>query len=126
MQHTLNVQYTSPSGTVASVLTGTGDTNIEITNQVIAAGANNAETDLTIISAALQLFFIVATAAMTVVFKAGTGGSGTTGATFTLVANVPQFWVTGNGANPFGGNAGQMLVTSTAGGNLTIRALMQE
>lgn len=125
MQHQLAINYQSPSGTVSNVLTATGDANIEL-NLTIAPAASSAETDVAIVSTNLQAFYICATAAMTVVCKSGTGGSGTTEATFTLVANVPQFWVTGNGSNPFGGNVGQLLVTSTPGGTLNVRALLND
>jgi hypothetical protein len=123
MTHTLQVVCTSPSGQVPATLTATGNSNVE-ENLTIGAAANNEEHDVTLLSASLQSLFLLASAAMTVVCKAGTGGSGTTEATFTLVAGVPQFWVAGNGANPLGGNVGQLLVTSTAGGSLQVRALM--
>jgi hypothetical protein len=121
--HTLQIVYNSPTGQIVATLTGSGNSNVE-ENLVIAPNAAAAETDMTILYATLQSFCIQADAAMTVVFKAGTGGSGTTAATFTLVAGVPQFWTYGNGTNPFTGNAGQMLVTSTPGGNLKVRAVM--
>jgi hypothetical protein len=125
IQHTVNIGYTSPSGTTLSQLAGSGDVNLEL-NLTIAALASSAETDMTIDYTKLQAFFILASAAMTVVFKSGTGGTGTTAATLTLVAGVPQFWVYGNGTNPFSAAVvGQALVTSTAGGTLTIRALSQ-
>jgi hypothetical protein len=122
--YTLTATNQSPTGALANNQTATGDTNLEL-DLTIAPSASSAETDLTIIYTTLQAFYIVATAAMTCVFKSGTGGSGTTGATFTLVANVPQFWYYGNGTNPFTGSAGQVLVTSTPGGTLHIRALSQ-
>jgi len=125
MNHTLNITYGSPSGNLVSTLSATGDTNIEL-NLTIAPSASAAETDISITSANLQAFYIEATAAMTIVCKSGTGGSGTIEATFTLLANIPQFWFTGNGVNPFGGNVGQLLVTSTAGGTLNIRALLND
>lgn len=124
MIYQLNISIVSPTGALPSQLSATGNTNVE-ENLTIAASASNAETDITIVASTLQAFYLFASAAMTCVFKSGTGGSGTTEATFTLLANVPQFWFIGNGANPFGGNAGQMLVTSTAGGTLNLRALSQ-
>ena len=123
--HTLTIQYQSPTGTVSNTLSASGDANLEL-NLTIAALASSAETDLSISESALQSFFLLASAAMTVAFKTGTGGSGTTVASFTLLAGVAQFWVINNGANPFTGNAGQMLVTSTAGGSLQVRALLTE
>ena len=123
--HTLTLQYQSPTGTVSNTLSASGDANLEL-NLTIAALASSAETDLSISESALQSFFLLASAAMTVAFKTGTGGSGTTVASFTLLAGVAQFWVVNNGANPFTGNAGQMLVTSTAGGSLQVRALLTE
>lgn len=123
--HTLTIQYQSPTGTVSNTLSASGDANLEL-NLTIAALASSAETDLSISESALQSFFLLASAAMTVAFKTGTGGSGTTVASFTLLAGVAQFWVVNNGANPFTGNAGQMLVTSTAGGSLQVRALLTE
>jgi hypothetical protein len=124
IQYTLAASLSSPTGVLVNSLTASGDTDVEL-NLTIAPAAVSAETDITIIEATLQSFYIVASAAMTVVCKAGTGGSGTTYATFTLTAGVPVFWFTGNGTNPFTGNVGQFLVTSTAGGTLNIRALSQ-
>jgi hypothetical protein len=122
--HSLTISYASSTGQLTAQQIGTGDNTLEV-NLTIAASASAAETDMVVVESTLQAFCIIASAAMTVVFKTGTGGSGTTVATFTLVANVPQTWVTGYGTNPFSGNAGQALVTSTPGGILNIRALMQ-
>ena len=125
MTHTLVVTYTSPTGPQAQTYTATGDINLE-EDLTIAPLASAAETDMTVLYSSLQSFWIMATAAMTAVFKSGTGGTGTTEATFTLTANVPQFYIVNAGiSNPFSGNAGQVLVTSTPGGTLHIRGLMQ-
>lgn len=122
--YTLTQVINTPVGPFSTVLTASGDSTTEL-SLVIAANASSAETDITIVNTTLQAFYIEATAAMTAVFKSGIGGSGTTEATFTLLAGVPQTWFTGNGSNPFSGQAGQVLVTSTPGGTLTIRALHQ-
>lgn len=122
--YTLTPAIVTPGGSLGAQLTATGDTDVEL-DLTIAASASNAETDIAIVPSTLQAFYILATAAMTCVFKTGTGGSGTTEATFTLVANVPQFWFLGNGTNPFSAETGQMLVTSTPGGTLHVRALSQ-
>lgn len=125
MNYALALQLTCASGTLTSALAATGDNIVEL-NLTVAPAAAEAETDLVITEATLQGFYIAASAAMTVHFNSVAGGynAGNNIASFTLVANVPQFWFAGNGANPFTGNAAAVYVVSTPGGTLQIRALM--
>lgn len=86
----------------------------------IPASASNFAVNLAFDDASLQSFVMWANADMTVVFK---DSGATTVATYTLVANNPVIWNVDQGvSNPFSAAVAQALVTSTAGGVLTIYA----
>lgn len=126
--HTLGLSYSSPTGTLSNTFTATGDSNLEL-NLTIAPSSTHAETDFTLVATSgasgVQSLYMVASAAMTVYGNSVAGGynAGDNQNTITLVANVPYFWITGDGTSPIAANWAAIYVTSTAGGSLQIRAL---
>lgn len=119
MQHTLSWSYTTPGGQVATQLAVTAEAehNLDVT---IAALASDALVAYALDYSQCKGFFMVADAAMTV----ETNSSSAADQTFTLAANVPVAWANGAGTCPVTTDITALYVTSTAGGTLKIRTLI--
>lgn len=119
MNHTLNFNYTSPSGAVTAAIIASGSQNLEI-DAPIAEGAANFEIDFDVpVAPEAKGFLFIADQAMTV----KTNSTSAPDNTITLTANVPYFWVTGMGANPLAAAITKVYVTSANAGTLKIRAV---
>ena len=129
MNHTLNLNYQSPSGSLASQFVATGDVDLEAT-YTISSSAVKAEQDIVVTAtsgaAGCQAIMLLASAAMVVHGNSVAGGwlTGNDKNIVTLVANVPYFWIAGNGTSPITASWAAIYVDSTPGGTLQVRALL--
>ena len=119
MNHQINVNYTSPSGTVVAQASATGNVNLELDLVVPASSTNYLVDTVDFPITGLQAVLFYSAVDMTV----KTNSSSAPDQTITLVAGVPFFWTYGNGTDPITAAISKIYVTSTAGGTLNVRAL---
>lgn len=118
-QTTLGISWVSPTGQISSTIAATGS-QTQDADVPIPASSTNYEIDIDIPSTPeLKAFLFQADAAMTI----KTNSTGSPDNTITLAANVPYFWITGNGTNPLNAAITKLYVTTTPGGTLKIRSL---
>jgi hypothetical protein len=120
--HAVGITYRNDAGTVAATtMNYTGDDESNF-NETIAASSTNVDYDWTLEKDDLVSLAIFASAAMTL----KTNSSGSPDDTITLAAGQLLVWTSDSGmANPFDAAAvTKIYVTSTAGGLLKIRALL--
>jgi hypothetical protein len=120
--HSVGITYRNDAGTVAATTqnyNGDGETNF---NETIAASASNAEYDWTLQKDDAVTLAIFASGAMTL----KSNSSGSPDDTITLAAGQLLVWTSDSGmTNPFSnGDVTKIYVTSTAGGLLKIRSLL--
>lgn len=120
MQHTLNINWNSPSGAIIATMTATGTVSNE-SDIPIASGATDFEVDIPIpISPTIEGFCIMADGGdMTI----KTNSSSTPAQTLSLTANVPLTFVNNYGTNPITTAVTKMYVSSTVGGTLRLRVI---
>jgi hypothetical protein len=122
--HAVGLTYRNDAGTVASTTaTYSGDSESNF-NETIPPSAANAEYDWTLTKADVQSMAIFASAAMTLYSNAISTGSPDD--TIALAAGQLIIWTHDSGmTNPFShADVTKIYVTSTAGGLLKIRALL--
>ncbi len=117
--HTLNWQYTASGNTESQNLTvqADGEDNRDIT---VAALAADYLVAYVLDYSQCKGVFILADADMTL----ETNSSSAPDQTISLTANVPVAWVYGAGTCPITADITSLYVTSTAGGTLKIRTLV--
>ncbi len=90
-------------------------------NEVVPPSSMNLAVGWTVDVSEIDVLVLYATAAMTL----KTNNSGSPADTISLAANTPIFWFTGCGLDcPLGTDVTVLYVTSSAGGTLSIRALV--
>lgn len=119
--HSLGINYVSPSGSASASLTGSGNSSLELVETISASAVNQQVNPVSIPVSGLQCFVLLASANMVVYTNSPSTGS--PAQTFTLYANQPFYWFSGNGSNPITTAITQLYVTSTPGGTLSVRAL---
>ena len=118
ISHQLTWSYTAPGLSSNATVTASSESeqNLDV---VIAALASDFLVAFTLDYSQCKGFFLLADAAMTI----ETNDGGSPAQTFTLAAGVPTAWIDGAGTCPVTTDITALYITSTAGGNLTIRSL---
>lgn len=112
-QNTIPYQITSAFDGLSGNVVGTisGDNYVKIVDSV-ATATTDKQYNASITVAGLAGFYLLSTKAITVETNSGSAAD----YTWTLVANVPQFWVTGTGgANPLADDITAFFVTNASG-----------
>lgn len=117
--HSLSWSYTA-SGNVTSASLSTSSESEQNLDLIIPASSTDYAVEYAVDVSQCKAVFLVADADMTL--ETNSGGSPTQ--TISLTAGVPVAWITGAGTNPLTSDITSLYVTSTAGGNLKIRTLI--
>lgn len=117
--HRLRWEYATPGLSNVTELTASdeGENNRDV---VVPANSTDLLVAYTLDYSQCKGFFLLADANMTI----ETNSSSAPAQTITLTANVPVAWMTGAGVCPITADVTALYVTSVAGGNLTIRSLI--
>lgn len=118
--HTLAWNYTASNAATSANLSASSESeqNLDI---VVPALSTDYQVAFVLDYSQCKGFFIMADATMTVETNA-TDAAG--GQTISLTSGVPVAWIYGSGTCPITADITKIYVTSTAGGNLTIRSLV--
>lgn len=107
--YSMNVSWGGTSGQVTGTLTG--DNYVQISDSTVTATTDK-QYNCAVDVSGLTGFFLISTYAITVETNSGSAAD----YTWTLVANVPQFWFTGTGGtNPLSDDITALYVTNASG-----------
>lgn len=117
--HTLNWTYTAGGASQSASLSASSEAEVNL-DVVIPESSTDKLVAYVLDYSQCKGLYIEADAAMTIETNSGSAP----GQTIELVAGVPTVWIYGGGTCPITVDVTALYVTSVAGGNLTIRTLV--
>jgi hypothetical protein len=119
MTYTFGFSFTTPGDVISANIVANASSQHTF-DAAIAASQTNFEIDVDIpVSPELKAFVLIADQNMTV----KTNSTSAPDNTISLSANVPFFWITGQGSIPLAAAVTKFYVTNTTAGTLKCRAL---